>query len=308
MHISYHRTIRDTETQLLDSPKRGSWVSVVNPDHKELASLAKTHNLQLDLLEDGIDLYEAPRLEREDGSIYIYVRYSRPAGESTSTHPLLIVIGPNNVFTISRTEAEPLDILTRRSTLVTTQKVKLVLSILEEVNKGYRSHLNATTKKILTMRGKLRRTVISNKDILNLIEIEEDLNEYLAALQPYGLVLQALLSGKYLKIHHEDEDLIEDLQLLSGELIELTKSRLKTIQNTRDAYSAIATNNLNQIFKRLTSIAIFMSIPTIISGFFGMNVLLPLNQDGSSSFWVIAGLTVVFMLGFILYFKRKKWL
>lgn len=308
MQINYHRTIRDDKAEVIESPKRGSWIRIIDPDHKELGQVSRAYNLDIDLLEDGIDLYEAPRLERNGDNIYIYVRYCRPSGESTSTHPVLIIVGINNIFTVSRTESEPLDNIARSSGIVTTQKVKLVLNILEEINRGYRAHLNGVTKRILSTRSKLRRTIINNKDILNFIEIEEDLNEFLAALQPYGLVLHALLNGKYLHAHAEDQDLIEDLQLSTSELIELTKSRLKTVQNTRDAYTAIATNNLNQIFKRLTSIAIFMAIPTIISGFFGMNVLLPIEERDAQGFWIVAGLTALIMLGFVVYFKKKRWL
>ena len=104
-----------------------------------------------------------------------------------------------------------------------------------------------------------------------------------------------------------DEDLIEDLQLSASELIELTKSRLKTIQNIREAYNTIATNNLNSVFKRLTSIAIFMAIPTIVGGLYGMNVDLPLATN-PNAFWYILVFTFTVMLAFVLFFKRKKWL
>jgi len=194
-----------------------------------------------------------------------------------------------------------------RGEIVTTQKIRLILEILEEVNKGYREHLNGVTKHILSTRNKLQKTIVSNTDLLNFINIEEDLNEFLAALQPYGIVLHALLNGKYMKMHEKDEDLVEDLQLSTNELIELTKSRLKTIQNIRDAYSAIATNNLNQIFKRLTSIAIFMSVPTIMGGIYGMNVALPYDNH-PQAFWIVIGITVTVMTMFVIYFHRKKWL
>ncbi len=307
MQIIYHRTIRDEKIEVIEKSKRGSWIRIIDPDHHELQRLEKEYNLEADLLEDGIDLYEAPRLEREDGNIYIYVRYCRPSGEHTSTHPLLIILMPDNVMTVSRIEAEPLEKLANRGTLVTTQKVKLILEILGEINKGYRLHINQVTKRILSTRNKLKKAAISNTEVLNFIDIEEDLNEFLAALQPYGIVLQALLNGKYLKMHEKDEDLIEDLQLSASELVELTKSRLKTIQNIREAYSAIATNNLNQIFKRLTSIAIFMSIPTIVGGFYGMNVALPFDHH-PYAFWIVSGITITAMLGFVIYFRRKKWL
>jgi magnesium transporter len=175
------------------------------------------------------------------------------------------------------------------------------------MNKGYRHYLNGVTKKILSTRNKLQGTVVSNDDILNFIDVEEDLNEFLAALQPYGILLHSLLNGKHMKLHEEDEDLIEDLQLSSSELIELTKSRLKTIQNLREAYNTIATNNLNKVFKRLTSIAIFMAIPTIVVGFYGMNVILPFQND-PDAFIIVSGITIIIMLCFIIFFQRKKWL
>lgn len=307
MQTVYHRTIRDNTLEILDKPKRGSWIRVVNPDADELTQLESQFKLDATLLDDGIDLYESPRLEHENGVVYIYVRYCRPHGDSTSTHPLLLVIAPDNVLTVSRVESEPIDAFVKTGQVVTTQKVRLVLEILEEVNRGYRTYLNGVTKRILSSRNKLQRKIVSNDDVLTFIDIEEDLNEFLAALQPYGLVLHALITGKYIRMHERDEDLIEDLQLSTSELIELTKSRLKTIQNMREAYTTIATNNLNQVFKRLTSIAIFLSIPTIMGGFYGMNVALPFG-DHPLAFWIVSSITVGTILLFILYFRRKRWL
>lgn len=307
MQINYHRTLRDEQTHTLDRPKKGTWISITGPSADDLLALEQKYNLEADLLDDGIDLYEAPRLERVNDTVYIYVRYCRPHGTHTSTHPLLIVVTSDNVMTVTRSDAEPLQTLIQNNTAITTQKVKLVLEILDEVNMGYRRHLNIVTKRILSTRNKLQRTTISNNDVISFIDIEEDLNEFLAALQPYGLVLHALKSGKYLQIHEDDEDLIEDLQLSSNELIELTKSRLNTIQNVREAYTAIATNNLNQIFKRLTSIAIFMSVPTIVGGFYGMNIALPYDHH-PHAFSIVSGMTLLAVILFVLYFKRKKWL
>ncbi len=307
MITSYHKTIRDEKIQILEKPVRGSWICVISPNAVEMTALEQQHNLDPDLLDDGIDLYEAPRLERDGSNIYIYVRYCLPEGEHTSTHPLLLVITQNNIITVSRTNTIPIETLLAHGDIVTTQKVKLILEILEEVNKGYREHLNGVTRHILSTRNKLQKTIVSNEDLLNFINIEEDLNEFLAALQPYGIVLHALLNGKYMKMHEKDEDLVEDLQLSTNELIELTKSRLKTIQNIRDAYSAIATNNLNQIFKRLTSIAIFLTVPTIVGGIFGMNVALPYDHH-PYAFWFVLGVMLTVMALFVLYFKRKKWL
>jgi magnesium transporter len=138
--------------------------------------------------------------------------------------------------------------------------------------------LNLIIKKILRSRAQLRQSVVRSDDIIQFIEIEEDLNEFLSALQPQALVLSKLETGRYLKLYEDDKDLIEDIKLSTTELIELSKTRVKTAINIRQAYDVIATNNLNKIFKRLTSIAIFLAVPTIISGIFGMNVELPFQH------------------------------
>lgn len=307
MQTIYYRNIRSDVLEEIKSPKRGSFVRVVDPSKEELANLEAEYKLDSDLLADGVDLYEVPRFERDNENIYIYVRYCRPVGEYTSTHPLLIVITPELLLTVSRLESEPVSILLQGGQLITTQKVKMVLQILGELNRGYRQHLNKVTKKILSTRNRLQNTIVNNDDIITFIDVEEDLNEFLAALQPYGSVLSALLNSKYVKLHEEDEDLIEDLQLSASELVELTKSRLKTIQNMREAYNTIATNNLNKVFKRLTSIAIFLTIPTIMGGFYGMNVILPF-ENNPNAFWIVVSITSFILVSFVLFFKKKRWL
>jgi magnesium transporter len=90
-------------------------------------------------------------------------------------------------------------------------------------------------------------------------------------------------------------------------LIEITKSRLRTLVNIRQAYDTIATNNLNKTFKRLTSIGIFLTIPMIAGGLWGMNVVVPLN-DEPHAFTVIILATTILTLSTVVYFKKRRWL
>jgi magnesium transporter len=303
----YYRSIRQPELDSIAEPKRGAWLHVVNPGRKDVEKIAKKYDFDPDLLDDGIDLYESPRLEHENGVTYIYVRYCWPDSMETSTQPLLIAVTPEFLVTIARRNPEPIENLISGNKVITTQKIKLLLQILSEVNAGYRNHLNQITKQVFSSRSRLQKRIVSDADIIKFIDVEEDLNEFLAALQPYSILLKVLASGKYFVVHDEDVDLIEDIELSTNELIELSKSRLKTIQNMRDAYSTIAANNLNRIFKRLTSIAIFLAIPTVISGLFGMNVDLPFASD-PRAFWLIVVIIFMAITGFVLFFRSRRWL
>jgi magnesium transporter len=307
--ISYfHSSARSRVLAKLEEPKAGSWCHAVEPSKKELDSLAEEFSLDRDLLEDAVDIYEVPRIEVSDGATYIFTRYCFPEGQEIATEPLLIVYTAGNIITVMRNNSTVLDqLLNGYIDVLTTQKTKLFLHILQLVNRSYSLQLNVIIKKILRSRAQMRRSVVSSVDIIQFVEIEEDLNEFLSALQPQALVLTKLETGRYMKLYEDDKDLVEDIKLSTNELIELSKTRVKTAINIRQAYDAIATNNLNRIFKRLTSIAIFLAVPTIVSGIFGMNVNLPFQHTRYAFLYVLAIIVAIVMFG-IRYFQKRDWL
>ncbi len=295
----YHSSARARVLSTIEEPKAGSWCHVVQPSSEELDNVAEIFNLDRDILNDAIDANEAPRVEVDNGATYVFARYCRPEDPDIPTEPILIVHTNTGIITVMRSNDNVLEqIINGTVPLLTTQKTKAFLHILEQINRSYRLQLNTVAKQILRFRGQLRQTEVSSVDIIRFIELEEDLNEYLSALQPQGLVLNALESGKYMRLYEDDRDLVEDIMLNTSELNELCRSRLRSVVNIRQAYDAIATNNLNKTFRRLTSIAIFLTIPTIIGGIFGMNVALPF-QHYKYAFPIVIAMIVVSMYLFI---------
>lgn len=304
----YHSTARNRKLEKVDKPRAGSWISLVAPSEQELEALAKNYSLEIDLLRDAIDIYEAPRIETDEGNVYIYTRYCFPQGQEVATEPLLIVYTPNHLLTIMRRDSSMLQqLLNGNLEVVTTQKTKTLMQILDEVNRSYRTQINKVSKQTLQIRAQMRQSEMTPRDFVSIIEIEEDLNEFMTALQPQAAVLNVLLSGRYIRLYEDDKDIIEDLRLGAGELIELAKSRAKALQNIRQAYDTIATTNLNQTFKRLTSIAIFFSIPTIVGGLWGMNVAVPM-ADNPHAFFIVLGIIAGLMSLAIYIFRRNRWI
>jgi magnesium transporter len=304
----YHSTARERKLTAVPESRIGSWCHVVEPTDAELDTVAERFGLDRDLLVDATDIYEAPRVEVDEGVTYVFTRYSNEDGQDVSTEPLLIVYTNSNIVTIMRSNSTVLDqLINGRIEVITTQKTKTFLQLMVQVNRSYRLKLNQVSKYILRTRRELRSSQINNKDLIGFIELEEDINEFISALQPQALVLNALESGKYMRLYEDDRDLVEDLKLSTSELIELSKTRLRTLMNMRQAYDAIATNNLNRTFKRLTSIAIFLTIPTIVSGIWGMNVLVPLHSN-PHAFWLILGLIGLLIAAVVTFFRKQRWL
>ncbi len=304
----YYSRARERALQIIHEPRTGMWVVSSAPATSELDSLASDYQLDRDRLEDAIDIYEAPRVEVEDGAVYIYTRYCYPEGKEIATEPLLIVYTGDHLFTIVRSETSILHRLIHDQVeFVTTQKTKLLLQILNEVNRSYEGQLNKVAKQILRTRAQMRQARLSTREFLNLIELEEDLNEFLSALQPQALLFSTLLSGRYLRLYEDDRDIIEDIERSTSELIEQLRNRLRTLSSMREAYDAIATNSLNTIFKRLTSISIFLAVPTVVAGLWGINDAVPFEHT-RYGFIYVAVIILTLTATVVWYFRRKDWL
>jgi magnesium transporter len=303
----YYSQARKRDLQILATARAGSWIAVDAPDETELDKLATEYGLDRDNLADALDIYEAPRIEVEDGNVYIYTRYCYPEGREIATEPLLIIYAKDHLFTVMRAKTPIIDRLTNNVLdVITTQKTKTLLQILAEINRSYELQLTRLSRRILQLRAHMRQSQLTTREFVGIIELEEDLNEFLSALQPQALLFRSLLSGKYIRLYEQDRDIIEDIELGTGEVITQVQGRLRTLVNMRQAYDAIATTNLNETFKRLTSIAIFLTVPTIIGGLYGMNVDLPL-QHARHAFLFVLGLIALITATFIYFFKRKRW-
>ena len=77
--------------------------------------------------------------------------------------------------------------------------------------------------------------------------------------------------------------------------------------NIREAYSNIATNNLNRQIKLLTTLTVVLTIPTIVGSFFGMNVPVPFDNNSLAFVGIIAATSGLAVL-IIYLFRKSGWL
>lgn len=306
MIIFYQKTVPDQKLKILKSFKKESWIYVEEPSPEEIKHLAKTYQLELGHLKDALDMFEAPRLEIEPQATYIFTRAPILEANRITTMPVSIIISENFILTIS---AKELPLLKKFTTgqldFSTTQKIKLFLKIFSQINTSYNSFLTSINREVRSTGRNL--SDISNKDIEQFVVFEIALNDFLSDLIPIGTILKKLLSGKILLLAEDDKDLTEDLLLNNGQLIEICKTNLKSIENIRESYSTIMTNNLNRVIKILTAITVVLTLPVIITSLYGMNVPLPLSHS-PFAFYIILGFTITATLALLGFLHKNHWL
>lgn len=302
----YYKTEKEKTLKELTNFKKGSWLFVEKPSEKELNLLTEKYNLDYDLLSDATDIYEVPRIEIDNNKLYIYVQFPYQDNDSIQTSPVLFVINTNYTLALSsRTQHFTRKLINGDLNFSTVNKNKLVLLLLLQINNDYSSFINNITRKVRKSTVKLED--IQNKDITQFVIFEATLNEFLSDLMPFNSVLNKILSGKFMKLTEEEKDIVEDLVLSNNQLIENARANLRNIVNIRNAYSTIMTNNLNRVIKLFTSLTVLLTIPTIISSIYGMNVHLPLDES-PMAFNIIIGAIAIIVIGLLILFYKRKWL
>jgi magnesium transporter len=301
----YYRTneassVRETET-LIDA-----WVYVTNPTDGELDELVRMDGLERDLLQDAIDPNEVPRVQQERDITYFFLRAPSGTGDEAQTVPLLIALAPTFLLTVSRQPFSWLDRFLHGTAPYSTQwRSQLMWRILLELNTRYMAAINDIARRVRSNIGPNQS--VRNEDILRLIAYEGILNDLLAGIQPMNTILSNVMAGKYMKLYDEDRDLMEDVLLGNTQVLESGRAQLRTAVNMREAYSVIATNDLNRVIKLLTLVTVVLTVPMVVSGLYGMNVQLPLGDHPLAFFFVI-GFTAAIIAGLLRYLWVRKLL
>ena len=303
----YYKNMRSDQVRELDKYQAGCWVCVTDPSQRELDDLIKQFNLDPGHMQDAIDADEMPRLEQEGDLTYVFVRYAYTNEDlELSTAPLLFVVGPNVFMTVSLYALPRLQrFLTGKVQFTTTHRTKLVLQILDQIVDQYEVFINNISRQIKVIRSRLRSHDVGNQDFIDFVLIEDELNEFLSALLPTTAILRRLMLGRHIPLFTEDQDIVEDLLLNNEQSIEGCQSNIKSIINIREAYSTIASNNLNRSMKILTGATVLIALPNVFFGMFGMNVELPFAHDGWAFLFVI-GITILATIAIFVLARVKK--
>lgn len=301
-----YRESPDAPLQTLQEMHPGVWIHADQPSERELDAIALTCGIERDMLTDACDPYEVPRFEHEDNFAYFFTRFPHEQNGELHTEPILIVVGPEVIVTITNTHPAFMDaFLAGKHQFATNERTRFFLTLIATINTSYQKNLILIQREI--QRSRVRLTDIHNKDILRFVGIEITLNEFANALSPTQNALRIVSTSALFHFGEEGKDAVEDIQLENQQIVETAKANLKTIQNIRSSYTAIMTNNLNSVIKLLTAFTVIMTIPTVLGSLYGMNVPLPLAES-PKAFIGIVTMSALAMLAITFLFVKKKWL
>lgn len=304
--INYYKNINGLLTEI-DSYSKGCWISCVEPKEDEINYIIDEFNIEPEFLRASLDEEETSHIDKEDNATLIIIDIPVVEKHEKSvryvTIPLGIMITENDVITVCL-----------RDTPVTAEigdgiiknanpefKTQFVLYIMLRMAIKYLQYLKQIDKISDHVERELRKSM-RNKELIDLLEVEKSLVYFSSSLKPVEVTLEKIMRGRAIRLYEEDQDLLEDVLIEVKQAIEMSNIYLNILSGTMDTFASMISNNLNIVMKILASITLIISIPTVISGIYGMNT----PNFPMMGYWWFPVILAIVLMG-ISTILLKKW-
>lgn len=261
----------------LEDYEDGVWVNLTNPTEAEINEVCEKMNIEAEFIRPALDEEERSRIETENDQTFILVDIPIVEADGDrnifSTIPLGIIYSKNCIVTVCLKKNPVFNDFkkNRIKAFFTQYKSRFILQVLFKNATLYLTYLKHIEKISNKIEQDLQKSM-KNREITQLLKLEKSLVYFSTSLKSNQIVLEKMMRLDFIRKYEDDEDLLEDVIIENKQAIEMTNIYSSILSGMMDAYASIISNNLNMVMKTLTIITISIAIPTMISGFFGMNI------------------------------------
>jgi len=309
MVLFFRKSHRSDELSEVSTLKPGDWVNVIEPSKTEIETLVKKHELPREFIHAALDPKERSRIDHLGKAKLFIIRIPVKEENKYFVIPVGVIITESNIYTIC---AKPNQILNSFLTekiegFYTTKRIRFVLYLIQSANRYFDKYVEELYSYTERLETKLLRSE-RNIEVVSFLEVQKTITYFHSALINNGVLFERIINNnKKIEIYQEDKELLEDMIIENKELLETVSIFMNNLGNTMDAYASIISNNLNMTMKFLTSLTIILTLPTIVTSFYGMNIKLPFAESPLAYILIIL-LCVISVLGALYSFMKRNWL
>ena len=291
------------------------WLDLRNPDYQDLAVLQEEFGLHPVAIEDALVARERPKIDRYRTHLFL-TAYSARLDSGTgelATSELAAFILPRALITIRKDDGldigKVVDNWDANPDLARHGTGYLVHGLLDYIVDGHFETVQVLDDEVEGLEDDLFSPTASKS--LHVQRRSFELRKSLVLLRRVVLPMRELLNTMMRRdLQHVDEDLypyyqdVYDHVLRATEWTESLRDLVTTILETN---LTIQGNRMNTISKKVTGWAGIIAVPTLITGFYGMNVPYP-GFGGHIGFLMAAVIMVGSAVTLYWVFRRNDWL
>ncbi|MBC1340043.1 magnesium transporter CorA family protein [Listeria welshimeri] len=286
-----------------------NWVNIDTDKTTKLEEIYATYKIDEEVIAYSIDRNERAHFEYDQKTNTFVVVFNVPDQRKIDNHyetiPMVFIIKDTQLLTISNKNnqyiVKKMNRYLEENTEVTI--FQFLFSSLYLVMDSFFPYVEEMDVDRKTINDKLKIKT-TKKNLLSLSDLETGIVYFLSASKQNAALLEQMKTHLiYREMNEVEKEQFEDALIEARQLVEMTELSSQILQQLSGTYNNILNNNLNDTMKILTALSILLTVPTIITGFFGMNMPLPLEHNAFG--WMVA-IFISVLLWFGLSFVLRK--
>lgn len=286
-----------------------NWVNIDTDKTTKLEEIYATYKIDEEVIAYSIDRNERAHFEYDQKTNTFVVVFNVPDQRKIDNHyetiPMVFIIKDTQLLTISNKNnqyiVKKMNRYLEENTEVTI--LQFLFCSLYLVMDSFFPYVEEMDVDRKTINDKLKIKT-TKKNLLSLSDLETGIVYFLSASKQNAALLEQMKTHLiYREVNEVEKEQFEDALIEARQLVEMTELSSQILQQLSGTYNNILNNNLNDTMKILTALSILLTVPTIITGFFGMNMPLPLEHNAFG--WMVA-IFISVLLWFGLSFVLRK--
>lgn len=287
--------------------QKNCWINVNTTQEHDLKTLFATYGIDEEIIGYSLDKNERAHLDYDKTTNTFVFIYNVPNQTKIDNHyetiPMTFIIKGETLITISNDRNHYL--ISKMAALLKQNEAVSVFGMLfnsllmiTDQFFPYVEELNLERNKV-SQQLKVKTT---KKTLLSLSDLETGIIFFISASKQNVVLLEQIKTHAiYKELDDVEIEELGDVLIEAKQLVEMTQLSVQILQQLSGTYNNILNNNLNDTMRILTVLSVLLTIPTVITGFFGMNMPLPLENNAFGWLITIVMSVIVWLsLSFIL--------
>ncbi|MGX7351397.1 hypothetical protein RU97_GL000811 [Enterococcus canis] len=266
------------------------WINFDTDETKNITFLQE-FGVDEEILAYSLDINERARVEYDDLSDTFILIFNVPKLEKIDNHyetiPITFLIRNSQLVTISNSKnVYVVDLMTRYLESHRSNSLfQFLFSTLFLIADSYFPLVEEMNSERNRTNDKLKEKT-TKQNLLGLSDLETGLVYFVSASKQNAILLEQVKTlSIYRQLDQIEKEQLEDAIIEAKQLVEMTQLATQILKQLSATYNNVLNNNLNDTMKILTTLSILLTVPTIVTGFFGMNMPLPLEHNVTG--WLI---------------------
>ena len=281
-----------------------TWYHISNLTPEDNQTLVAEHQLTHEMIGYAVDHNEAVRMEYDTAAqeALMVIDVISYHNELVETRPIGILFAHGDLYTFSHTVTDYVQAVflapqnrQERAADTAISAIDFVMTGLYSLMTRYVEQITDINRRRRVIQSQLGHQKRTTKQMNELLRLQTQMIYIQNSLANNQVMLDTFKHDYQDKLANFEVEHVDDVRVEIGQAEHMANLAMAVIDSVSDAYGNLSNRDLEWTMKVLTVYSIVLTIPTIVSGFYGENVKWLPFANTQDSWWISIVITLVLM-------------